>query len=51
MFDETHVRKSKLMFRPFMKVKTNYAYVLIVNAIVGSFEFEIQPNETPILIF
>lgn len=49
MFDENHVRKSKLMFRPFMKVKTNY--VLIVNAIVGSFEFEIQPNETPILIF
>lgn len=46
MFDENHVRKSKLMFRPFMKVKTNY--VLIVN---GSFEFEIQPNETPILIF
>lgn len=49
MFDETHVRKSKLMFRPFMTVKINY--VLIVNAIVGSFEFEIQPNKTPILTF
>lgn len=39
MFDEIYVRKSKLMFWFFMKVKINY--VLIVNVIVGLFEFEI----------
>lgn len=41
MFDEIYVRKSKLMFWFFMKVKINYVYVLKVNVIVGLFEFEI----------